>query len=324
MPDRRRKGLLWMVLRRCGIAVVLALVVSFLVYVATTVLPGDVAAAVLGRNASPEALAALREQLGLGDPFLQRYLAWLGALAQGDLSTSLAGTRMPVSELIATPIRNTAILAAITLILLVPLAIAIGILSGVRQGRSLDRATAGVSLTLTAVPEFVVGALLVIAFAVYLPVLPAVSLVAGDVNPLTVPEFLVLPIITLMIAGAAYLIRIVRISTIEAMATDYVEAARLAGVRESRVVMRYAVRNSLAPTIQAVAATAQWLLGGIFVVEVLFAYPGVGNALVTAVQVRDVPMIQAIAMILAIAFILINLIADIVTILVDPRLRTST
>lgn len=316
-------GLIWMILRRIGVALVLALVVSFLVYAATTVLPGDVAAAVLGRNATPEAVTALREQLGLGDPFLQRYLAWLGDLVRGDLGTSLAGTRMPVSELIATPVRNTAVLAGVTLLLLVPLALLIGILSGVRQGRALDRAAAGVSLTLTAVPEFVIGALLVLALAVYVPVLPAVSLVSGDVNPLTVPEFLVLPVVTLIIAGAAYLIRIVRISTIEAMATDYVEAARLAGVPERRIVVRYAVRNSLAPTIQAVSATAQWLLGGIFVVEVLFAYPGVGNALVTAVQVRDVPVIQAIAMLLALAFILINLVADIATILVDPRLRTA-
>lgn len=319
----RQLGLMWMVLRRVGVALVLALVVSFLVYAATTVLPGDVAAAVLGRNATPEAVAALREQLGLGDPFLARYAAWLGGLAHGDLGTSLAGTRMPVWDLISTPLRNTAVLAAATLILLVPLSLAIGIASGVRQGHAFDRAAAGVSLTLTAVPEFVVGALLVLAFAVYLPVLPAVSLVSGDVNPLTVSEFLVLPVATLVIAGAAYLIRIVRISTIEAMTTDYVEAARLAGVPERRVVFRYAVRNSLAPTIQAVSATAQWLLGGIFVVEVLFAFPGVGNALVTAVQVRDVPVIQAVAMLLALAFILINLIADIVTILVDPRLRTA-
>jgi len=319
----RSRGLLWLVVRRVGVAVALALVISFLVYAATTVLPGDVAAAVLGRNASPEAVAALRDQLGLAQPFLQRYLGWLGDLVRGDLGTSLAGTRMPVSELIATPARNTVVLAGATLLILIPLALVIGVLSGVRQGRALDRAAAGVSLTLTAVPEFVVGALLVIAFAVYLPVLPAVSLVSGDVHPLSVPEFLVLPVVTLVIAGAAYLIRIVRVSTIEAMTTDYVEAARLAGVPERRVVLRYAVRNSLAPTIQAVAATAQWLLGGVFVVEVLFAYPGIGNALVAAVQVRDIPVIQAVAMLLALAFILINLVADILTILADPRLRTA-
>jgi peptide/nickel transport system permease protein len=319
----RSRGLLWLVVRRVGVAVALALVISFLVYAATTVLPGDVAAAVLGRNASPEAVAALREQLGLDQPFLQRYVGWLGDLLRGDLGTSLAGTRMPVAELIATPARNTIVLAGATLLILIPLALVIGVLSGVRQGRGLDRAAAGVSLTLTAVPEFVVGALLVIAFAVYLPVLPAVSLVSGDVHPLSVPEFLVLPVVTLVIAGAAYLIRIVRVSTIEAMTTDYVEAARLAGVPERRVVLRYAVRNSLAPTIQAVAATAQWLLGGVFVVEVLFAYPGIGNALVAAVQVRDIPVIQAVAMLLALAFILINLVADILTILADPRLRTA-
>ena len=312
-----------MILRRLGVALVLALAISFLVYAATTVLPGDVAAAVLGRNATPEAVASLREQLGLNDSFLTRYVEWLGSLVRGDFGTSLAGTRMPVWDLIATPLRNTATLAAATLVVLVPLSLAIGITSGVRQGRMFDRAATGVSLTLTAVPEFVVGALLVLAFAVYLPVLPAVSLVAADVNPLTVPEFLALPAATLVIAGAAYLIRIVRISTIETMATDYVEAARLIGVPERQVVMRYVVRNSLAPTIQAIAATAQWLLGGIFVIEVLFAFPGIGNALVASVQVRDVPVIQAIAMLLALTFILINLVADIVTILVDPRLRTG-
>lgn len=319
----RQRGLAWMVLRRVAVSLVLALVVSFLVYAATTALPGDVAAAVLGRNATPEAIAALRDQLGLREPFLTRYAMWFGDLVRGDLGTSLAGTRLPVWDLISTPLRNTGILTAATLLLLVPLSLVIGIASGVRQGRAFDRAAAGVSLTLTAVPEFVVGALLVLALAVYVPVLPAVSLVAGDVNPLAVPEFLVLPIATLVIAGAAYLIRIVRISTIEAMATEYVEAARLAGVPELQVVFRYAVRNSLAPTIQAVSATTQWLLGGVFVVEVLFAFPGVGNALVTAVQVRDVPVIQAVAMLLALAFILINLVADVLTILVDPRQRTA-
>jgi peptide/nickel transport system permease protein len=311
------------VLRRVGVALALAIAVSFLVYGATTVLPGDVAAAVLGRNATPEAVAALRVQLGLNDPFLTRYAEWLGSLAHGDFGSSLAGTRMPVWDLIATPLRNTAILAAVTLVVLVPLSVVIGIASGLWQGRTFDRAATGVSLTLTAVPEFVVGALLVLAFAVYLPVLPAVSLIGADANPLAVPEFLALPIATLVIAGAAYLIRIVRISTIETVATDYVEAARLIGVPERQVVVRYVVRNSLAPTIQAIAATAQWLLGGIFVIEVLFAFPGIGNALVTSVQVRDVPVIQAIAMLLALAFILINLVADIVTILVDPRLRTA-
>ena len=137
-----RHGLFWMVLRRLGVALILALVVSFLVYAATTVLPGDVAAAVLGRNATPEAVAALREQLGLDDPFLVRYVSWLGDLVRGDLGTSLAGTRMPVWDLIATPLRNTAILAFLTLLVLVPLSLLIGIASGVRQGRGFDRAAA--------------------------------------------------------------------------------------------------------------------------------------------------------------------------------------
>jgi peptide/nickel transport system permease protein len=319
----RGRGLGAWIARRVAVAALLALIVSFIVYAATTVLPGDVAAAILGRTATPEALAALREQLGLDQPFLLGYWDWLRGVLSGDLGISLAGTRAPVTELLRDALVNTLVLAACTLLVLIPVALAIGLYSGVRAGRAGDRVASGAALTLTAVPEFVIGAVGVLLLAVYLPFLPAVSLVPPGTSPLSLPEVLVLPVATLVLAGCAYLIRIVRASVIEVMASEYVELARLSGVPERRVILRYGLRNALAPTIQAVAATAQWLIGGVFVVEFLFAFPGIGSALVNSVTVRDVPVVQAVSLFIAVTFILINLVADVATVLVVPKLRTA-
>jgi peptide/nickel transport system permease protein len=323
VPGRRRHPLAWFVTRRVAAGVLLLAIISVLVFCATNVLPGDVAAAVLGRQATPASIAGLRQQLGLDRPLTTRYLDWVGGILHGDLGTSLAGTQESVWALISGPLENTLTLAALTMLVLVPLSLLLGIAAGVRVGRLLDQTISSFTLAIISVPEFVIGAVLVLVFAVSLGVLPAVSLIPPGSNPLGTPSLVVLPVATLVLAGLAYMVRIVRAGVGDVMRSDFVEAARLNGVREHRVVTRYAVRNSLAPTVQALAATAQWLLGGVFVVETLFSYPGIGRALVVAVTVRDIPVIQAAALIIAAFYIGLNIVADICIVLLIPKLRTA-
>jgi peptide/nickel transport system permease protein len=244
-------------------------------------------------------------------------------MLHGDLGTSLAGTQSPVWSLIRDPLVNTLTLTALTMLVLVPLALLLGITAGVRVSRPTDQVISSLTLAIIAVPEFVIGAVLVLVFAVSLGVLPAVSLIPPGTNPLATPSLVVLPVATLVLAGLAYMVRIVRTSVADALLSDYVEMARLNGVSEQRVITRFAVRNALAPTVQALAATAQWLLGGVFVVETLFSYPGIGRALVVAVTVRDIPVIQAAALLIAAFYITLNIIADIAIVLLIPKLRTA-
>jgi peptide/nickel transport system permease protein len=323
LSRRRRHPLAAFIVRRVAAGLGLLAVISVLVFGATNILPGDVAAAVLGRQATPESIAGLREQLGLDRPLATRYADWVGGIFRGDLGTSLAGTQQPVWTLIRGPLVNTLTLAGLTMLVLVPLSVLLGVAAGVRAGRAVDQVISAVTLAIIAVPEFVIGAVLVLVFAVSLGVLPAVSLIPPGANPLGTPSLVVLPVATLVLAGLAYMLRIVRAGVADVIGSDYVEMARLNGVREPRVVTRYAVRNALAPSVQALAATAQWLLGGVFVVETLFSYPGIGRALVVAVTVRDIPVIEAVALLIAAFYIALNIVADIAIVLLIPKLRTA-
>jgi peptide/nickel transport system permease protein len=320
---RRRHPIAAFVARRVAAGIGLLAIISVLVFGATNVLPGDVAAAVLGRQATPESVAGLRQELGLDRPLVPRYLDWVGGVLHGDLGQSLAGTQAPVWTLIRDPLVNTLTLAGLTILVLIPLSLLLGIAAGVRVSRPLDQGISGVTLAITAVPEFVIGALLVLVFAVSLGVLPAVSLIPPGTNPLADPSLVVLPVATLVLAGLAYMVRIVRAGVADVVLSDFVEMARLNGVRERRVITRYAVRNALAPTVQALAATIQWLLGGVFVVETLFSYPGIGRALIVAVTVRDFPVIEAAGLLIAAFYIALNIVADIAIVLLIPKLRTA-
>jgi peptide/nickel transport system permease protein len=320
---RRRHPLAAFVVRRVAAGIGLLAIISVLIFGATNVLPGDVAAAVLGRQATPASIAGLRQQLGLDKPLTTRYWEWVDGIFHGNLGTSLAGTQEPVWSLIRDPLVNTLTLAVLTILVLVPLSVLLGVAAGVRVSRPADHFISSVTLAIIAVPEFVIGALLVLVFAVSLDVLPAVSLIPPGANPLDTPSLVVLPVATLVLAGLAYMVRIVRAGVADVVLSDFVEMARLNGVREHRVITRYAVRNALAPSIQALAATAQWLLGGVFVVETLFSYPGIGRALVVAVTVRDIPVIQAAGLIIAAFYIALNILADIAIVLLVPKLRTA-
>ncbi len=308
--------------RRIAASVVLLFVASVLIFAGTQLLPGDAATAVLGRNATPEALADVRAELELDRPVIERYSSWLGGFVSGDLGRSLA-SRQPVSDLAGDRFVNSAVLAFLTAVVLFPLAIGLGVLAAVRGGRAVDHAISGLSLTFIAAPEFVLGTFLALIFAVNLKLVPPVSLLPPGSSPLSEPSLLVLPVATLVLVGAAYMIRMVRAGMIEALASDYVQMARLRGVSERRVVLSHALRNALAPTVQVAALTLQWLIGGIVIVETVFAYPGIGQGLVQGVVARDIPYVASISMVLAIVYVAIATIADLLVVLLIPRLRTA-
>jgi peptide/nickel transport system permease protein len=310
------------VIRRTLTGLLILFVVSVIVFAATQVLPGNAAVQILGRNATPQSVTQLTRQLGLDRSAVAQYTSWLSGLLHGDLGHSLAAHE-PVAQFIGDRVRNTLVLAGVAVILMIPLGLALGVVAGVRADRAADHAITGLTLGAIAMPEFVSGALLALIFAVWLKVLPPVSLVAPGSDPLAHPALLVLPVITLMLSGTAYIVRMMRAGVIEAMSSDYVEAAALNGIGRRRIIWKHALRNALAPTVQVLALTVQWLVGGVVVTETIFSYPGLGQGLVQAVQLRDLPTVQAVAMLLAALYITINIIADVAVVLLIPKLRTA-
>lgn len=311
-----------LIARRVAIAVVLLWIVSLLVFAATQVLPGDTASAILGKTATPDSLAQLRAQLGLDRPLLQQYTDWLSGLLHGDLGRSLAAG-LPVGDLIGDRVGATLTLAGVTLVLLVPLALLLGVLSGLRRDGKLDQLVSWITLAGVAVPEFVTGTLLALLLATWLGWLPAVSLIPPGESPLAHPQYMVLPVLTLLVAGLASTVRLVRVGVAQAAAADATEMARLSGIPERRVVRRWVLPNALAAGVQVIALTAQWLVGGIVIVETVFQYPGIGQTLVQSVQSQDIPVVQAVALLIAAIYVLLNLLADIALVLLVPRLRSA-
>ena len=298
-----------------------------LVFAATEVLPGDAAVAVLGRSAAPEQLAELRAQMGLDRPAAERYLDWLGGLLTGDLGNSAAGfaegSVRPIWGEISGEIGNSLILALLAAIIMIPFSLALGVLAAVRAGRPTDHAVSAGSLAVISLPEFIIGSLLILLFFSWLGILTPVSLIPPGESPLSYPKELVLPILTLLCASMAASIRMVRAGMIEALGTEYVQMARLSGLRERKVIGRYALRNALAPSVQVFAQNIQYLVGGIIVVEYLFAYPGLGKELVDAVAIRDVREVQSVAILIAALYITLNIVADLLVVLLVPKLRTA-
>ena len=314
------------VLRRLVGAAAALLAASVLIFTAVQVLPGNAASAVLGRNASPAAVRILSRQMGLDRPASTRYAHWLKGFVHGDLGDSAVAiaqgsNHAPIWHLISGPLKNSAILAAITALVMIPLSVALGTLAAVRAGRPTDHLISLGSLAAVSMPEFVVGSLLVAVFFVGLHLLPPVAIVPPGGDPLSHPKQLVLPVVTLLFASMAAGIRMVRAGTFEVLQTEYVQTARLNGLPERRVIMRYALRNALAPSVQVLAQNLQYLVGGVIVVEAVFAYPGIGSQLVNAVQIRDVTVVQSVAMLIAVVYVLINLVADFIVMLLVPKLR---
>jgi peptide/nickel transport system permease protein len=312
--------------RRILGAIVALLVASIVIFVGVEILPGDAASVVLGRNASPAAISLLNHQMHLDNPAYVQYWDWLRGFVHGNLGNSAVGLAQgakhaPIGPLIAGPLKNSAILAIITALIMIPLSLGLGVLAAVFAGRGVDRGISIISLGAISLPEFVIGALLVALFFVSLNLLPPVALVPPGSSPLSDPTRLILPVLTLLLASLAAGIRMVRAGMIEVLGTDYVQAARLNGISERRVLWRYGLRNGLAPSIQVLAQNLQYLVGGIIITENVFAYPGLGTQLVNAVQVRDVTMVQSVAMLIAVVYVVLNLVADLMVIMLVPKLR---
>jgi peptide/nickel transport system permease protein len=309
-------------LRRLGIGLLLLFVVSVIVFAATQILPGDAAKAILGRLATPQALDQLRKELGLDRSPAQQYWSWLTGLLHGDFGTSLAN-QDSVWTYIGPRLINSLVLAVATLVCLLPIAVGLGAYAGIRSGSLADHTISQLTLSMIVLPEFVTGILLALLIGVVLALVPPVSIVPPGQEPWSNLQLLVLPVLTLVISGTAYVARMVRAGVVEVMRTDYVQAARLNGMPERRLIVRHVLRNSMAPAVQVIALTVQWLVGGIVVVETVFQYPGIGAGLANAVALRDVPVVQAVAILIAAFYIAINIAADIAIVLLVPKLRTS-
>jgi peptide/nickel transport system permease protein len=316
--------LLKLILIRVGLGVLTLFLVSVVVFVATQALPGDTAKAILGREAANvDRYEALKEQLGLNKPIAEQYIDWLGGVITGDLGDSLAqGT--PVTGLLGSKVVNSFILVFIAALVSVPVSLLLGSLTALKRDSKFDTTTTVGSLGLAALPEFVIGMALILLFATQVfKILPATSRVDSSVPLFQQIDLFILPALTLTLAVAPYITRILRASTIEVLESEYVMMARLKGLPERLVLNRHALPNALAPALQVTALNLAWLAGGVVVVEYLFAFPGIGSLLVDSVANRDMPMVQAITLIIAAVYVVANLTADILTILVSPRLRTG-
>ncbi len=308
-------------LRRLGIAVLTVVLASLFVFLAVQALPGDVAQQLLGQNATPEAVQQLRATLGLDENVWLRYLQWLAGAAHGDFGTSLVSGE-PVAPTLLTAFRNSMLIALPAMLVGVTLSLALGVLAGVRRGRATDRIVSTVSLLVMSVPEFMVATVLVLLFAIGLPVFPAVVLRGSDATVAELLPTVWLPITVLTLAMAAYILRTARSSTIDVMASEFVTTAELKGLTMRRVVWKHALPSALLPTLNVVALNVAWLLGGVVVVENVFNYPGMGKLMLESVSNRDLPTIEAIALLSALVYVVCNLAADLVALALDPKLRT--
>jgi peptide/nickel transport system permease protein len=283
---------------------------------------GDPARAILGRNATPEALKALQKQLNLNSSVVGQYLSWIGGVLHGSFGKSLAAQES-VSKLLGPRLVNSGVLVVCAAVISVPLSIAIGSWAALRREKAFDTVSSNLMLVLAAIPEFVVAVLLVIVFATTVfHWLPAISPIPPGAHPWTNLKILILPVTTLVFAVSPYVARIMRASMIEVLESDYVEMARLKGLSERTVLVRHALPNAIGPVFQVIAINLAYLAGGVVVVEYVFNYPGIGSALQDAVVSHDLPVVQALAMLIAAVYVGLNLLADIATILVTPRLRT--
>ncbi|HEX2437100.1 MAG TPA: ABC transporter permease [Methylomirabilota bacterium] len=312
-----------LVLRRLGLGLLTLWLVSLVVFAAVLALPGDAATAILGKEATPDRVAALRDQLHLNDSVISQYFQWLGGLLTGDLGTS-AATQEPVSDLLSARVGNSVFLVLVASLVALPLSLLIGVWTAMRRDRVADHVTSTATLVLAALPEFVIGIALILLFATSVfHVLPAVSLLPPGTHAWEDPDVVVLPAATLVLAVTPYISRIMRGSMVEVLESEYVTMARLKGLPERTVIWRHAVPNAIVPAIQVTALQLAWMAGGVVVVEFVFQYPGIGAALVDAVALRDMPVVQTVTMLAAGIYVGLNLLADIATILVTPKLRTA-
>lgn len=308
------------IVRRLGFLLLTLLLTSLIVFVITQLLPGDVARAVLGREAGEEALQAFREQYGLNDPLIVQYFRWLGNFVRGDWGISLS-TRQEVYPLVMGRVRNSLMLAAVTMAIGVPLSILLGVLAGLNENKTADNVISIASLSVVGLPEFVTGILLIEIFARRLGWFPANSSIPPEATFREALPMLILPALTATLVLLAYIARLTRAGVIEQLKRPYVRTAVLKGLPARTVTVRHVLRNALMPTVTVIAISFGWLIGGLIVIENVFNYPGLGRMLVFAIDRRDLPLMQAVALVTVLGFALANLLADLIYAYLDPRVR---
>lgn len=309
-----------LVLQRVSLGFLTIFLVSILIFAGTEILPGDVATAVLGQSATPDAVEAMRRSLGLNDPAYVRYFRWLGAFLQGDVGKSLTTGRAVGADLWLR-LTNTFFLAGVAAAIAVPLALLLGITTAIFRDTLYDRLVNILALAAISLPEFFIGYLLILLVSVEMGWLPSLATVSPEMGLGERLTTIALPAVTLVLAVLAYIMRMTRTAVLDVMARPYVEMAVLKGVPPARVVLQHALPNALAPIIQVIAFNLAYLVVGVVLVEVVFVYPGIGQYLVDAVAKRDVPVVQACGLAFATTYVGLNVLADILTILANPRLR---
>ena len=325
-------NVLTIILPRLALGLLTLLIVSVVIFVAVNLLPGDFAESILGQGATPEAVASIRRDLGLDQPMVTRYFDWLGGVLRGDLGSSFAQANFAsftgttsgattVAEQIAPRFGNTMFLAMVTAAIAVPFSIILGILAALYRNTVFDRATNIFTLSSISSPEFFLAYILILFLAVLNPIFPSLSNIFQGMSFGERLEKSMLPALTLTLVVTAHMMRMTRAAIINLLASPYIEMARLKGLSPMRVIVVHALPNALAPIINVIALNLAYLITGVVVVEVVFVYPGIGQLFVDSVKIRDIPVVQACCLIFATAFILLNLTADIMSILSNPRLR---
>jgi peptide/nickel transport system permease protein len=324
---RRRSPLATYIVKRIAAGIATVFVAAILIFIVIRVLPGSIVELVLGRNATPERVALIEQQLHLNDPLWKNFLGFVRGMLTGDLGMSTAGLvqgqDVPVSGMLASGLTNTLALALLTLVVLVPLTVVLGVSAGLRPGSARDHVISLVSLAFGAMPEFLLGTFLVVIFFSELGIFPPVSAIPPDSSPWEHPKLLVLPVLTLLLICMAFGVRMLRASVADLVNQDFVVVARINGASESEIIRKYILPNSLIPLVQTMAQQIQYLVGGVIVVENVFNFPGIGQALVQAIQIHDTQVIMVYSVLLAAFYIAVNVVADVVCILLDPKVRTT-
>jgi peptide/nickel transport system permease protein len=307
-------------LKRLGLALLTLVLLSLIIFVAGSVLPGNPGRAILGPFASQHAVDALNQALGTDRPLISQYWSWATGILHGDLGTS-SQFRAPVSTFLFPALGRSLKLAAVAFVILVPLCIVAGVLAALYRGRAIDRTISVAGLSLTSVPEFVSGIVLIVIFAIGLKWLPVTANPPAGTSPLGQLRYLILPAIPLVLVLFGYIARMARAGTLEALDSDYVRTATLKGLPRSVVIRRHVLRNSLLPTITVIATQVAYLIGGLLIVETLFNYPGLGRMIYTAANNKDFPILEAGVLVIGIVYLVATLIADVLYTVLNPRIR---
>ena len=309
-------------IRRLSLIFVTLLVISFAIFAVVEILPGDVAKQMLKQNATEEALDRVRQQLDLYRPWYERYFDWVGGVFQGDWGTSYV-MQLPISELLERRVAHSIALALFALVFGIPLAVIAGVWAGIRPDSLVDRVVSLVGMVGISLPEFVTGVILMLVLASWLDLLPPSSVMLPGESPWTRPQILVLPAITLTVVLFAYIMRMTRANVMEVMQSPYVRTAILKGIPMRQVIRRHVLPNSMLPTITIIAANMGYMLGGLIIVENVFAYPGLGQLLLWSIQQRDFPVLESLVLLIAGTYAVSNLLADLSYAALDPRIRVG-